>query len=207
MKPIRIFLAASLLAATSAPAATGIFGTFLFADTSQNGSFVTSEFYGADEPNPDTLPALNGANLGVFAQGTTVILSGEILTWKNGGSDVTGATLRYEIFPSGAPTGTFAALPLGFTANATFNGADGQTFTCFGDQKWAQPASTPNMLAGLAPGNYQIAAYFESSTNEGTKVDNNGGGNYVASFTVVPEPASFALGLVGLAAVFGRRRR
>lgn len=80
------------------------------------------------------------------------------------------------------------------------------------NDRWIIPtASSPNVLAGLtAGGNYQLEVYLHGKYNGGGEFfANNGGNNYVAAFTAVPEPASFALGLglVGMTTLALRRRR
>lgn len=209
MKSVRGLLLALLGIASGANAATGMFGSFLFVDTNQNSAFNgPSEFYGANEPDPDTLTALHGANLGSFIQGSSVIIAGEILTFKNGGGDVYSQNnVNWRVYPVGSPSGSFSNFNLGFTSNASFGGADGQTYSGGGDQKWAQPGSTPNILAGLLPGDYSLEVYFSGNGNEGTFFNNNGGGNYVASFTVTPEPSKAMLVVFGLMGMLVRRRR
>lgn len=208
MKSIRGLLLVLLGLAPGANAATGMFGSFLFVDTNQNNVFNgPGEFYGANEVDPDTLTALHGANLGSFVQGSSVIIAGEILTFKNGGGDVFGGNVNWRVYTTGSPSGAFSNFNLGFTANAPFSAADGQSFSGSGDQKWAQPGSTPNILAGLLPGTYDLEVYFSGNGNEGAFYNNNGGGNYIASFTVTPEPSKAMLVAIGLVGMISRRRR
>lgn len=211
MKTARTLLLSlvSLAAVSTSQGATGMFGSFLFVDTNQNAVFNgPGEFYGANEPDPDTLTALHGANLGSFVQGSSVIISGEILTFKNGGGDVFSQNnVNWRVYEISATPGSFANFNLGFTSNATFNGADGQSYGGSGDQKWAQAGSTPNILSGLLPGDYKLEVYFSGNGNEGTFFNNNGGPNYIANFSVTPEPSKALLTLFGIAGVALRRRR
>jgi hypothetical protein len=71
-----------------------------------------------------------------------------------------------------------------------------------------------NLLTGLSNGNYTFEVYFQGTTNGlGGAANpiflNNGGANYKATFTVVPEPSILALlaGAALLGACFFRRRR
>jgi hypothetical protein len=131
-----------------------------------------------------------------------------VLTFKNGLSDVTGTTLNYRIYTAGSPSGSFTPLSIGFTANATFADAAGTSYTNAGDQKWSNSASwnPVNLLTGLTPGNYEIDIYLEAATSDGTAFSNNGGANYKATLTVVPEPSAALLGAIGALALLRRRR-
>jgi len=186
-------------------AATGVFGSYVAIDPDGPGG-VGFTFYGAQQPGPNFLTAFNGLNLGSFYVGDIAqIAGGELLTFKNGGGDVTGAELQWRVNPGGS----FAAVNLGFTANATFNDAAGNTFSTSGDQKWAQIASTPNFLSGLTPGSYTLEVFFRAFTNEGDRYSNNGGSNFIADFEVlaVPEPSTILLLAVGAGIVYRSRRR
>jgi hypothetical protein len=199
----------SMAIAASCHAATGMFGSFLFVDTNQNSVIDgPGEFYGANEPDPDTLTPLQGANFGSFVQGSSVILAGEILTFKNTGGDVFDQNfVNWRVYATSQTPGAFSNFKLGFTSNAAFSGADGQTYSGSGDQKWAQPASNPNILAGLTPGSYSLEVFFSGNSNQGAFFNNNGGSNYIASFTVTPEPSRAMLMAFGLLGMIFRRRR
>lgn len=186
-----------------------MFGSFLFVDTNQNSAFNgPGEFYGANEPDPPALTALHGANLGSFVQGSSVIIAGEILTYKNSGGNVFSQNnVNWRVFLAGDIPGSFSNFNLGWTSDASFSGADGQSYTGSGDQKWAEPASTPNILAGLVPGAYSLEVYFSGNGSDGAFFNNNGGSNYIANFTVTPEPSKAMLVALGLVGMISRRRR
>ncbi|HMO05588.1 MAG TPA: PEP-CTERM sorting domain-containing protein [Kiritimatiellia bacterium] len=198
MTKILAALTAIGLAVGTAQAATDIFGSYV-----QIGSTV----YGGAEWGATDVTDLNGANLGSFNIGDTLtIADAEVQTFKNGGSDVTGAEYQWRVW-SGTPGGSFNVVALGFTADAPFTSLAGNTASGGGDQNWGTPASTPNILASLDAGSYSLEVFFRAFTNEGDRFSNNGGNNFVATFTVVPEPGTLALLGVGMATLGIVRRR
>ncbi len=175
----------------------GIFGGYIV--LSLNGG--SSNFYKIENAADTTTPPFSGVYFGMFdpSMGQTFVLTGgEADTFKNGASNVTGADLDYRIYPTGSPSGSFTSLNLPF--NSDLGG---------GDQKWQTLTASTDLLSGLANGNYTLEVYVHSSTNEGDQYLNNGGPNYTATFSVVPEPSSLALiaGPVLLGAWFFLRRR
>ncbi|TDM06891.1 MAG: hypothetical protein C4K60_16280 [Ideonella sp. MAG2] len=194
-----------LAASLPATAATGVFGSFVAIDPDGAGA-ASSTWYGTQQPGAVKLTDFEGLNLGSFAQGATATISGgELLTWKNGGSDVTGAVLNWRV-----DGGAWQSISIGFTSNATFNDAAGNTFTNGGDQKWAQLSNTTtNFLSGLAAGNHTLDIYFNSNTNEGSRFSGSVANPFTANFavTAVPEPTSLAMLMGGLAMVGAARRR
>ncbi len=179
---------AGVLVAVTVHAATGTFGSFVEIDPDGPGA-ASPTWYGCTDPDTVTLTAFDGHNLGSFTAGTTATISGgELLTFKNGGGDVTAAQIRWRITGQGE-----TQVGLGWTSDAPFNAADGETYSTAGDQKWAQIAGPQNFLAGLTAGNYSLEVWFLASTNEGDRWDTNGGNNYVASFTVTAPPSNGAV--------------
>ncbi|MDG4946922.1 alpha-amylase family glycosyl hydrolase [Weeksellaceae bacterium KMM 9713] len=157
---------------------TGIF-SFMHADTGIFQSYVILETnsiqYYDCQARTDNLD-FNG-NLGTFSLGQTFNLKGgEIKTWKNGNSDVTGGAVRYRIYPNGSPNGSFSSISLGF-------GEDLGN----GDQRWATDNQSVPLLQGLSSGEYTLEIYFEAYTNEGIKYSNNDEANYKANFTYIDE--------------------
>lgn len=200
MKMTKILAALSAigLAVGTAQAATDIFGSYV-----QIGSTV----YGGAEWGATDVTNLDGANLGTFNVGDTLnIADAEVQTFKNGASDVTGAEYQWRVW-SGTPGGAFSVVALGFTSDAPFTSLAGNTASGGGDQNWGTPASTPNILASLDAGSYSLEVFFRAFTNEGDRFSNNGGNNFVATFTVVPEPGTLALLGVGMATLGIVRRR
>ena len=193
------------LAATMALSfgAAGIFDDFAIVNTSS----VTYYDLGTSTANPD----FQGASLGTFFTSDNLQLGGQTKTFKNNGTDVTGAAIFYRIW-SGSESGSFSNLNYAFQIdNVNGNG---------GDQQWGTDVAgsngtafyTPNLLIGLPNGNYTLEVYTRITTNginAATEIfSNNGGSNFEATFTVIPEPTTWALLTAGLTTmvVFRRRR-
>jgi MYXO-CTERM domain-containing protein len=201
----------SLTMSAGAFAATGIFGSYINVTSSNFGG--SPIWYDAQAPlggrasNPTDF---NGFAFGSYNPGAGGVLNltgAEVLTFKGGSpDDVTGAKINYRIYSAGFPSGSFTPVSIFFTANATFADAAGTSYTNGGDQKWSNGVSSTNLLTGLSNGNYELDIYLEASTNTGTAFSNNGGSNFKATFSVVPEPTSAALGLIGAALLLRRRR-
>ena len=199
MKKLLPLIVALTLLGSSAFAGTGIFGGYIV--LSLNGG--TSTFYKLENPADSVTPPFSNVNFGLFNPllGQTFVLKGgEADTFKNGASNVTGASLNYRIYPTGSPSGSFTSLNLPF--NSDLGG---------GDQKWQTTIATTNLLTGLVNGNYTLEVFVKSTTStDGDQFLNAGGANYKATFSVVPEPSSFALlmgpALLGAGFVLRRRR-
>ena len=197
-----VLTVAVLLTSFPAFAGTGTFGSYIGIDDNSGSGNV---WYGGNQPGPNTLDAFNGKWLGDYTIGDTMNLSGaELLSWKNGSGDVTGAMIHFSIYETTAAPVTWNTTTINFSNNAPFSDAAGNNFTNTGDQKWAAITATPDILYGVGNGLYDLAVYFEATSNEGTLYDNNGGSNYVAQFRVgpggpvFPEPSTFLLLFVGL---------
>ncbi len=126
----------------------------------------------------------SGPSLGTFdtTQGDSLTLDGgEVLTFKNSGSDVTGALVGYSINGAG-----FTEKGLSFNEdNVSGNN---------GDQRWySDSAISTDMLSGLSNGTYTLSVYYHATTNDGDKYANNNSNNFKATFTVVPEPSSLMM--------------
>lgn len=201
----KTFLASATLIASSAAvfAGGGIFDDFVIVNTSSD------TFYdmGASSANAD----FQGADLGVFNTTDNLQLGGQTKTFKNNGTDVTSASLFYRIW-TGSESGAFTQLSYAFQIDNVGGTAN--------DQQWGTDVAgsnasayyTSNLLSGLSAGDYTVEVYTEITTNgvdaASPIASNNGSANFEATFTVVPEPGSFALlaGIAGLAFVALRRR-
>ena len=129
----------------------------------------------------------DGSNpsLGTFdpLTGDTLTLDGgDMLTYKNSGSNVSGADLFYSI-----NGGAFQDATLAFNQDNVSSSS--------GDQRWySDTAADVNMLSGLSNGTYTLSVYFrDSNSDDGNDYKSNGGNNFNATFTVVPEPSSLMM--------------
>lgn len=196
--------AVTLLASSRLFADTGIFGTDLGLESnlinSGTPTFFEADLLGDPRHNPQatgavTLPVdlntsgFNGLNLGTFNPSTgdtLTLVGGEALTFKNNGggltgTDVTGTFVNYSI-----DGGSFMSLSLPFNQDNVSGNA--------GDQRWASDTYNVNLLTGLSLGTHTISFFASGTTNGNQIFDSNGGANYTASFTVVPEPSTWAMG-------------
>lgn len=133
-----------------------------------------------------------------FAGDTLLLIGGEALTFKNGMTDVTGAFVNYSI-----DGGAFSSISLTFNED-NVNGAGG-------DQRWANTDFAIDLLAGQSLGMHTLSFYISATTNgieaDPVVYDNAGGANFNTSFTVVPEPATWAMLASGLGILVGFQRR
>jgi hypothetical protein len=199
MKLKHLVLVATMFPAGAAFGATGVFGSFLQITTSTSTVYKGESF--------GSVPTIQGANFGTFTLTDTLRISqSQINTFKNSGGDVTGGQMQYRVYFSSGAAGSFTTVSYNFQSNATFTNLAGSSVTGFGDQAWGN--TTPINLLGLTSGNgdYTLEVFFRAFTNEGDRFSNNGGSNFKANFTVVPEPSSAALGLLGAAFMLRRRR-
>lgn len=208
----RIFLATLLLAsAQCVQAATGAFGSYIQILTTGN-TVYDMQTYGPTNP-----PDFGGASLGtvVMAGSSTLhIANASILTFKNGGGNVTGAELNWRIYKQGDTPGAFNTASVNFGANSTSTDLGGNTFSGGGDQEWRGLTGGAIDIDTLFTtydnantGTWNLEVFMKAFTNEGDRFSNNSGNNYIATFNVVPEPSRLMLvgfGVLGLAA---RRRR
>lgn len=139
--------------------------------------------------DPSGDDANNTLNLGsfndtTFSTDSLTFAGGEVLTYKSGSDNFTGADVYYSI-----DGGSFTQVALGFDQD----NVDGTT----GDQRWYKDNGTANLLSGLSLGTHTLSFYFDATDNYGsgiyTPVINNGGPNYSATFSVVPEPSTLMM--------------
>jgi len=127
--------------------------------------------------------AFDSINFGELSSNTQFILKGgQLKTYKNGTDDITGAAMYYRIYKQGiSPLPSFDTLNLPWKE---------ETQSPLGsiDQTWEQNGFNFNILNGLADGDYFIEIYFEAFYTDQTGAhihyDNNGGNNYIASFSI-----------------------
>lgn len=196
---------AALVATASLHAVSGIFGAYIGITAQGAGEVI----YGENQPGPNTTTAFSGANLGTVNEGETVTLSfAEVLTFKNGGSDIFGAAINARVYPTGTPTGSFTETSINFGGDAPFNDVLGNGFGNGGDQVWSSVSSSTDLASGLDAGTYDVEIFWQAASSDGDHFVNNGGSNFTGSFTVVPEPSTYAAILGGaiLAIAIVRRR-
>lgn len=213
IKKLALLTIVTALTSVSAFADTGIFGSFIV--LSINGGPSTFYDLSSATANPD----FAGTFLGTFnpAAGDMLVLNGgEVDTFKNGdtgggtGNNITGANTLFNIHLTSSPQGTFTSIALPFNSEFPAFG------TNTGDQKWQETSLGTDLLAGLNPGNYTFEVFSTANWNtdgadpSGTHFASNNSNNYVATFSVVPEPSTLTLlaGPVFLGGwMFLRRRR
>jgi hypothetical protein len=153
---------------------------------------------GADEINPGG-PNLNNSNLGSFDpnSGQLKIFGGEIKTFKNIGN-VCSANMYYRVYKVGDAPGAFTQVNLTTISECVDTDTNGTPDTfddglgpCSpNDQKWKDYTFNID-LTQRCVGNYQLEVYYDytgsgcssSQCNE-TKLINNAGNNYIASFSI-----------------------
>jgi len=205
------FLTAAVLSVAFSAGAfaqsAGIFGSYIGININGGGN----SWYGAQEWGTD-IQNFGSANLGTINLNTgSLTISGfQVQTFKGGGGDVTGVNLRYRVYQQSTTPGSFNTITAGFIANAPFTAAQGSQASNGGDQNWGlnPPGSYANLLGGLtANATYNVEVYSEAFTSVGTQFSNNGGANYIATFTAVPEPSTYALLAMGAVALGGYAMR
>lgn len=175
MKYLLPLLSLSLFINSSAFGGAGFFDSY---------TIVNSTFYdlSADSINAD----FSGTNIGNFDTSDSLTIGGQLKSYKNGSTDVTGANISYAIYQDGE-SATFSDISYSWEGNLSNPG----------DQQWGTSASSSVSLSTLSSGNYQLSVYASVFTNGSDAspqiFDNAGGANYTASFTIVPEPSNFAL--------------
>lgn len=201
MKITQLLLALAMLVPVFSHGSAGMFDQFVF--TSTNGGPLSFYDIGTPTANPD----FQGTILGTFDRfATTLQVGGQQKSFKNSGTDVTSHSLFWRITELG---GSFASVAMPFQVDL---GGGNQRWG--GDTQDANPDPielSSNVFSGLNNGTYTLEVYSQITTNgvdaASTIFNNNGGANFTATFTLVPEPSRVMLACLGFAGLIVRRRR
>ena len=158
MKKLFLLTLVLFLVAQISYAASGIFDAYLIYTLNGSGNTYIQA------PNVNTLVLNNPTSF--------ILKGGQIKTYKNNGSNVTGGGLQYRIYKQGdtAPGYSYSG---GFSWTADLGN---------GDQSWEKNNDNVNLLNGLTSGTYTLEIYFEAYTStDGNQYFNNGGANYKAT--------------------------
>lgn len=212
MKTTRLaVLAFATLLPVLSHGSAGMYDEFVFTSINSGGlNFYDS---GAATVNPD----FQGAVLGTFNRfSDTLQVGAQQKSYKNNGTDVTSHSLWWRITEVG---GSFTSVSMPFQWDFGDFGAPAGLNNS-GDQQWGgdtQGANgnpieiSNNVFAGLINGTYTLELYSMITTNgvnEASSIfNNNGGANYKATFTLVPEPSRALLLGFGFVGLVLRRRR
>lgn len=128
------------------------------------------------------------------SSGTLTLDFTEVLTYKNGASNVCSANLQYRVYRTSDAPPAFTTLSAPFCCNNGTSNACSGFVTCGpdvnnpGDQKWKGTPAFTNLIAALTlPGTYVIEVYYDATGDDAggcsnTKYSSNGGVNYRAYF-------------------------
>jgi hypothetical protein len=208
MKKILTIIACALTS-SSAFAGYGIFQSYAVIDASNR---VGNYYYdlNATSGNDD----FQGFNLGTFDISTSdyLTLNGfQLDVFADGGDNALDGRMEWKINRITAPAsgGSFVAIN---DTSATSLGGN--------DERYEITNANTNLLSGLvgttaAPVTYELEVFVASQVDwnpvdgnpNDTTYANNGGANYKATFTVVPEPSTLVALFSGLGMLAIRRRR
>lgn len=204
----------ALILASQAHGAVGYFGNFYIVTTLNGGGNVFNQ---VTSPANNTNNAGGGfgligdgvnPSLGSFgtinlaAAGSLVLQGFEMNTYNDNGDSVNSASLFYRVTKNGDTPGAFSSI------------VDNSPNSVSGNNKfWQVTNGGINLTNGLSNGNYTINFYVQNNAS----FTGGGGGTFImnnwnsssgpsATFTVVPEPGSAAIGLLGAALLLRRRR-
>lgn len=137
---------------------------------------ISGSWYGNNN-NPSLNGAIVGTNLNLNTDVLNIGTRG-INTWNNNGCNVTAGNINYRVYRQWSSPTSFIQESL------SYQGGSGN------DKYWNNVNPAINLLTGLTEeGTYIFEVYFDAPTNgiggcPAVLYENNGGGNFVATFTV-----------------------
>ena len=171
---------------SNAQAATGWFQDYVLVSIDGGGN----QYYWIGA-NPSFGTAYNGANFGSL---NTLKFGADMKYWASGGDSRSGGAIYVSV-----NDGSFTEY---IWTQSNIGGNDYQG---------SLPSTTIDVTAGLSPGTHKVEVYAKSWGVSGGDSFLSASPDYSASFTVVPEPSTYAL--LGFAAfgtaahiIFRRRR-
>lgn len=145
-------------------------------------------------------------DFGMFdpSAGQTLTLNGfEANVFQHNGDNVYQTFGYYAVTPQGTTANSFSNQQIGFN-NAAYDG----------NKQFNNTSFNVNLLSGLSNGTYTLTVYefanasYNNGANNFTLYDNQGGANYTATFTVIPEPSTYLAGVLAVSVLaYSQRRR
>jgi len=185
MKKITLTFAVAIGLVANGTAASGWFSDYVL--VSINGSAAGYYWIGTD---PGFGTSFNGANFGSV---NSLTFGADMKYWDDSVGGRTGGSLWVSI-----DGGTFT------------ESIWTQTYLGGNDYQGSLAVSTIDVRGNLANGAHTVSVYAKNWGPGGDNYLSNNGNNYTASFTVIPEPSTYALLALSAAGFSGyvvRRRR
>lgn len=181
--PILTFLLLLLGAEEKAFSQAGFFGT--------GGGLIS---FNQNEQGIEHTYNIDGRNLG--ETWALILDGGYIHTYKGSSGNICGGNLHYRVYKNGATPGTFTAITMKHSADASFSttatpsdvvGNNG------GDQRWTNSGQNINLLSGLTDygATYVLEVYFDASGSSSSSTGctdtfyySNSGSNFKMNFVL-----------------------
>lgn len=197
MKKFYLFLFSFMISLNFGISQYGHFASAVYIENSGVTQFYNCNAHGS--PNAVGTVPFSGS-LGTFTQnsGSLKIRGAEIKTWKGSSGNVCTPKLNYRI-TSGS---SFSQFDINFYCNCSGSSFCGGGPCGGNDQKWQTPGNggqTNIDLTTFSAGSYNLEVYFDVPGNSSGAsgcpnniTDNNGGSNYIMSFTIqAPLPVKY----------------
>lgn len=164
---------------------------------------LTNTASGFNLASDNANPALGSFGTIGLGMSRSLVLNGfEMYTWNDGGHSENNAMLFYRVTKPGDTPGSFSS-----TAAGSPTSIDGN------DKLRQKTDSGVNLTTGLSNGDWMIDFHVENSAS----FTGGGGGTFTmgnwnsssgpsATFSIIPEPAGAALGLIGNLLLLRRSR-